>query len=100
MGARESIHTQPARDLDARHQAAELADALRSALRHVPQLDANGVLAARQAEEALGRYRPDGPDLTVELQGAAALLLYGSTRFRGSTSTRRWSRLRGTCGRS
>jgi hypothetical protein len=77
MGTREPLEAQPvARDLDARHQAAELADALRTVVRYAQQLDANGVLAVRKAEEALARYRSDGSDLTIELQCAAALMLY------------------------
>ena len=63
-------------DLDSRHQAAELASALRSVLATIDEHGADHVFAVKKAQEALARFRPDGPDLTLELQGAAALLLY------------------------
>jgi hypothetical protein len=63
-------------DLDSRHQAAELATALRSVLLTLDGNGADHVTAVQRARETIARYRPDGPDLTVELQGAASLLLY------------------------
>jgi hypothetical protein len=63
-------------DPDACHQAAELASALESVLLTLDGTGAEHVTAIHRAKDALARYRPDGPDLTVELQGAASLLLY------------------------
>ena len=65
-----------ATDLAARHQAAELAGALRLVLMAWGQNGGDATSAVRGAREVLERYQPEGPDLTVELQAAASLMLY------------------------
>ena len=88
-------------DLDSRHQAAELATALRSVLATIGQTGADHVFAVEKAQEALARFRPDGPDLTLELQGAAALILYRLNELPRQRIHQALAESRlGTCGRS